>query len=114
MAGSDPGVPPPYQPHPHHFPPYGYQPPRTNSNAVAAMIVSIASLFVCPIIGCVGIYLGSRARREISQTGEQGDGMALAGVIVGWIAVGLGVLSVLLVVVWLVFVVGMAASISAT
>ena len=40
--------------------------------------------------------------------------MALAGVIVGWIAVGLGVLSVLLVVVWLVFVVGMAASISAT
>jgi hypothetical protein len=83
-----------YQPAP--TPPgYGYPPQRrTNSMAIAAMIVSLASLFTCPVVGAVGIYLGNRARAEIRRTGEEGDGMAVAGVVVGWVAIGLTVLYV--------------------
>jgi hypothetical protein len=74
-------------------PPYAYPPPRrTNSMAIAAMVVSLASLFTCPLVGAVGIYLGNRARAEIRRTGEEGDGMAQAGVIVGWIAIAFSVL----------------------
>jgi hypothetical protein len=77
--------------------PYGYQAPRkTNGMAIAAMVVSLASLLTCPIVGVVGIILGNRARNEIRSTGEDGDGMALAGIIVGWIAIGLTVLYVCL------------------
>lgn len=105
-----PAGPPGYQASPY----YAYQPPpRTNSYAMAALIVSLAGLMVCPLVGAIGVYLGNRARKEIAQTGEQGDGLALAGVIVGWIGVGLGALTVLLVGAYLVFVVGfMATSLS--
>jgi hypothetical protein len=79
-------------------PGYGYPSPprRTNAMAIAAMVVSLASLVTCPIVGVVGIYLGNRARNEIRSTGDEGDGMALAGIIVGWIAIALTVLYVCL------------------
>lgn len=88
----DPGAPPPPYPPPPYHP---YLPPRpTNGMALAAMIVSLASMFTCPLVGAVGIYLGNRARGQIAMTGEQGDGMAQAGIIVGWIAIGLSILYV--------------------
>lgn len=76
-------------------PAYGspYPPPRrTNSNAVTALVVALAGLVACPLVGVIGVYLGNRARKEIARTGEEGDGMALAGIIVGWIGVGLTLL----------------------
>jgi hypothetical protein len=33
--------------------------------------------------------LGHVARKQIRERGQQGDGMALAGIIVGWILTGL-------------------------
>jgi hypothetical protein len=60
--------------------------------AIAAMVVSLASLLTCPLIGAVGVYLGRRSRAEIARTGEEGDGMAQAGIIVGWIAIGMSIL----------------------
>lgn len=59
--------------------------------AIAALVVSIISLFIC----LLGVYLGRRAHEEIAATGESGDGLARAGEIIGWIAVALGVLQVL-------------------
>lgn len=116
-AGGESAAPPgPHQPASgppgYQAPPYyAYQPPPgTNSYAVAAMIVSLAALLVCPLIGALGIYLGNRARKEIAQTGEQGDGMALAGIIVGWIGVGLSILSLLLVGAYFLFMIGFMAS----
>jgi hypothetical protein len=58
--------------------------------------------------GPVAVVVGQRARREISRTGEQGDGMALAGVITGAIATALLVIAVILVVV--VIIVSVASS----
>jgi hypothetical protein len=43
------------------------------------------------VLGVVGAVLGHVARRQI-RDGEGGAGMALAGVIVGWVAAGLGLL----------------------
>ena len=43
----------------------------------------------------VGLVLGIVARRQIRQTGEQGDGLALAGIIVGGIGTALAVLGFL-------------------
>ena len=66
------------------------QPRPTNGMAIAALVCSLAGLLIF-ISAPVGAILGHVARKQIRQTGEQGDGMALAGIIVGWILTGLGV-----------------------
>ena len=38
------------------------------------------------VFGPVGLALGISARRQIRRTGEEGDGLALAGIIVGSIS----------------------------
>lgn len=71
----------------------GYQgTPRTNGLAIASL--------VCGIIGCfsvtaiVAIVLGFIARNQIRESGgtQQGDGMALAGIILGFVWIGLGII----------------------
>jgi len=85
------------------YAPYGYPyvpAPKTNGMAVAAMVVSIVgAVGLCAwgvggLIGVVGALLGHVARRQIRTSGEAGDGMALAGVIVGWIAFAIGLIAV--------------------
>lgn len=74
----------------------------TNSNAVLALVLGIVSLLVCQIVGPAAVIVGQRARREIARTGEQGDGMALAGVITGAIAsamLALGILALIVIVI---------------
>lgn len=75
---------------------YGWAPPvRTNGLAIASLITSLvgvvlAAACVVPILACpVGAVLGHVALRRIATSGEQGRGLALAGIIVGWIATGL-------------------------
>jgi len=72
--------------------------PKTNGLAIGSMVVSIvgATLLFCygagGIIGIVGAILGHVARRQIKANKESGEGMALAGIIIGWIVTGLGVI----------------------
>jgi hypothetical protein len=61
----------------------------TNGLAIAAMVVALVGF------GPVGAVMGHIARRQIRETGEQGDGFALAGIIVGWIVTGLWVVYIL-------------------
>jgi lysylphosphatidylglycerol synthetase-like protein (DUF2156 family) len=82
----------PYQPQPGFYPP---QPPQTNGMAIAALITAF-------LFSPAGIVLGIVARKQIRRTGEQGWGMATAGLIIG---VVLTVLWVLAVVLWVVLVV---------
>ncbi len=81
--------------------PAGYYPvylptQKTNGLAIASMVVAIvgALFLVCygigALFGFVGAILGHVARRQIRDRQEAGDGMALAGIITGWIATGLG------------------------
>jgi Domain of unknown function (DUF4190) len=60
--------------------------------------VSIISLFVCGLLGIVGIIFGSNAKKEIRATGEGGESMATAGQVIGAIAVVLWVAFPLLIV----------------
>jgi hypothetical protein len=69
--------------------------------------MAIAALVTALVIPPVGLILGIIARRQIRETGEEGDGLALAGVIVGAIATGF---YALLIVVWIIAF----ASLSAT
>lgn len=76
-------------PVPAHYPPppyYAYPPPRgTNTMAILALVFAF-------VFAPAAIVLGHVARRQIRQTGEDGDGMALAGLIVGYITTGITVL----------------------
>ena len=58
----------------------------TNGLAIASMIISILGF------GPIGAIMGHIARRQIRERGEQGDGFALAGIIVGWVTTGIWVL----------------------
>jgi len=89
--------PPGYAP-PAYGPPPGWGPPPmyvvrrpTNSTAVLALVFG----FVFPP---VGLGLGISARRQIRRTREEGDGLALAGIVVG--SIGTAVYTMLLLI-WL-------------
>jgi hypothetical protein len=61
--------------------------------AVASLVCSIAGLVTCGlscgVVSLVGAILGHAARRQIRERGEGGDGMAVAGIIIGWIGAAL-------------------------
>ncbi len=48
-----------------------------------------------PLATIPAVVCGHMARSQIRRTGEQGAGMALAGLILGWIGVGFTVLVVI-------------------
>jgi hypothetical protein len=78
-----------YPPAPYQQSPYGpaYAPVQpTNGLAIASMIVAILGF------GPIGAIMGHIARRQIRERGEQGDGFALAGIIVGWVTTAFWVL----------------------
>jgi hypothetical protein len=81
------------------YPPYGYAPPRPNNGlGIAAMVVSLVAIGglclygVGGLIGIVGAIMGHVAKRQIRENGQAGEGMAMTGIIVGWITTGLGLL----------------------
>jgi hypothetical protein len=70
--------------------------PPTNGMAVASLVCGIGQVVGGPIAGIAAIILGHQARRRIRLTGEQGDGLAVTGLILGYIGtVGLVLLVVL-------------------
>jgi hypothetical protein len=75
------------------YPPYGAPQGRTNGLAIASLVCSLAGLITC-ISAPVGIVLGHVALKQIRQTGEQGEGMAKAGLWVGYIFTILGILGI--------------------
>jgi len=82
--------------------PGGYVPAApTNGFAIAALVCSLVA--GCGIGSILGIVFGYIARRQIAERGERGSGMALAGIIIGWIGIAIGVL-------WLLIVIIAAAS----
>jgi len=67
--------------------------PPTNPLAITSLVLSCVGVMI-GITAPIGAILGHVARRQIRQQGGQGDGLALAGIITGWIATGLWVLIV--------------------
>jgi hypothetical protein len=102
------GMPPGYGPPPVYGPGYGqpfaagygypgYAPPATEGNAIAALILAIASFVVCPFISAViALVLAGSAKRSILASGgtKQGLGMVTAARIIAWANIALGVVAV--------------------
>ena len=101
-----PGVPPPPyqppgygQPPPYGQPPYGqqgyYQQPRsTNGFAIASLVLGI--LWIYWVGSILALIFGYVARGQIRAGNQQGDGMAIAGIVLGWIGVGILLLFIVL------------------
>ena len=55
--------------------------------AIASMVCGICGIWTLGISSIVGLVLGYRARRETRQGGRRGDGMAITGIVLGWVLV---------------------------
>jgi hypothetical protein len=85
---------------------YGQSRPRhTNGFAIASLVLGILGilgdfLFGVGIVGSVlALIFGYVGRSQIRERGDSGGGMAIAGIVLGWIAVALFILFILLFVV---------------
>ena len=84
---------------------WGPPPPQNSSNATIALVLGICGFVVCPLVCSVlAIIFAQKAYTEIDYSGGRigGRGMAQAGLILGWIGVGLCVVGILLFGLWLV------------
>lgn len=66
---------------------YGFTRPSTEGNAMAALIVAIASFVVCPgIAAIIALVLAGSAKRSILRSGDtrEGLGIVLAARIIAW------------------------------
>ncbi|GAB3298447.1 DUF4190 domain-containing protein [Parasphingorhabdus pacifica] len=74
------------------YPGYPAQPGR-NGTAVAAMIAALVGLTPCgcgPLLGLVGAILGHVSLGQLKKNpNATGHGMAMTGVVAGWLAVAL-------------------------
>jgi type II secretory pathway pseudopilin PulG len=88
-------VPPAPAQNPGQYPPPGqpyqqYQPPKTDGGAIASMVLGIASFVLCLsfLSGIPAVIVGHISRSKIKKSGGRlkGDGIALAGLILGYIS----------------------------
>ncbi|AQT79087.1 hypothetical protein B1R94_07075 [Mycolicibacterium litorale] len=105
-----PPLPPPVYPMPYPYPYTGYpgdpydpyrptKPMGTNGKAIAALVTSLAGLMLCGLPSIAGIILGIVAMRETKRTGQDGFGLAVAGLVIGSVVVALVVLYIVFMVV---------------
>ena len=84
----------PYQP--------GYYPAvntPTSGLAIGALVCGILEIFTLGFAAIPAVILGHMARTQIRQTGERGDGMAIAGLVLGYLGIGI----------WALLIVALAA-----
>ncbi len=67
---------------------------RTNGFAIASLACGIGQFAFGPLATIPAIVFGHMARSQIRRTGEQGAGLALAGLILGWATVILAVVAI--------------------
>ena len=77
-------------------PPYVAQPPKTNGMAVASLVLGILWLYWLGSI--LALVFGYVARSQITSSGgaQGGGGLAIAGIVLGWVGVGTLLLIILL------------------
>lgn len=70
-------VPPAFLPAPQH---------RTNGKAVGAAVCGGLCLLTFGLTGLPAVILGHAARAEMRRTGESGEGLAITGLVLGWLS----------------------------
>jgi Domain of unknown function (DUF4190)/Domain of unknown function (DUF1707) len=84
--------PAPYQPG--YYPVVPMQP--TNGLAVGALVCGILEFFTLGVAAVPAVILGHMAHGQIKRTGERGDGMAITGMVLGWMGIAGWLLFILL------------------
>jgi uncharacterized membrane protein YjfL (UPF0719 family) len=77
---------------------YSSAPPQTSKLAIFSLVLGLVGLFCLSIFGGIpAIILGHKARRNIreSRGAEGGAGMALAGLILGYVSIAMAVISLI-------------------
>jgi Domain of unknown function (DUF4190)/Domain of unknown function (DUF1707) len=70
---------------------------RTNSMAVASLVCGLAQPFTAGLTMIPAVILGHMARNQIRRSGEDGKGLATAGLVLGWVGIGFALLVILLI-----------------
>lgn len=83
-------------------PPAGYAPRPTNTMAILALVFAF-------VLFPLGIVFGHMARGQIRHTGEEGNGLAVAGLVVGYIQLALLVLAIVIIVIVVIVATAAAA-----
>ena len=88
-----------------------YQPmqqlPKTNSKSIVALVLGILAIVVPYLgffIGIVSIVYASLSFKEIKRTGEQGRGLAIAGLVCGIIGTAFYAIFLLIAIIALIFI----------
>ena len=74
-----------------------------NGKAIASMVLGILGLLILYVIGSIlALVFGYMAKNEIeaSNGGQAGGGMATAGIVMGWVGIGLALLYLVLILVF--------------
>ncbi|MBC9954265.1 DUF4190 domain-containing protein [Leucobacter sp. cx-42] len=115
-APAAPEIPPaaqqPTPPQPGYVPSAPYAPsapmqPRLNTMALISLILGIVGLFVFGIPAVVAVVLGHIALSQIKKRGERGRGLAIAGLVTGYVSI---VLWAILLVLGLILGIGFLAA----
>ncbi len=88
--------------------PTAFRPANTHSLAIVSLVLSILGLFppVLPLVGSIAaVITGMMARKEILARPDlySGEGTARAGIILGWIGIGLALAACLVAVLGFLF-----------
>jgi len=92
--------------------------PQSSGKAITSMVLGIVSLVACFFYGIPGIICGilavvfARKADVAIQTGEApvtSRGMAKAGRVCGWVGISLGIVYLLLVIAYFLFIIGILA-----
>jgi hypothetical protein len=72
---------------------YGGQPFPKNDLGVWALVLGIVSIVMCGFVaGIPAVIVGGKARQAVRNGEADNDGLALGGIITGWVGIGLSVL----------------------
>lgn len=94
-------------------PPPAYTPPKTNSKSIVALVLGILAVslpYIGFLIGIVAIVFASLSLKEIKRNGEQGRGMAIAGLVCGIVGTAIYAILLLIVLIALVSFAGATSS----
>ena len=84
---------------------------RTNVLAIISLVASLSGFILFPVIGPIaGVITGHISLAQLKTSGEQGRGLALAGVIIGWVSIGFAVLIIAIALIITVIAIGASAS----
>jgi hypothetical protein len=97
----DPYGPPPGSP---QYGQYGYAPQyppsrNTNGMAIAALICGVLGFSTCGVTSILAVIFGHISLSQIRRNDEDGRGLGIAGLVLGYVAVAIGLLILVIVII---------------